>query len=147
MFHLFQNFMDDIVPYYMMYISIRSGDWTMRQTSLKMMAERFVVSGATLYQWLVLRHLADLGSSYPSDIIKFYMDGRWVSALQDSQMATLARDEFHGRTASKDIQLMMPRNQTKQNMEVVCHYLTVGAKIRKTFLEQILGKENKPAYH
>ena len=145
-FHLFQNFMDDFLPYYMMYIAIRSGNWSMRQTSLKMMAERFVVSGATLYQWLSLRHLADTQYTYPLDVIEFYEKGGWVSALRDSSMATLARDEFHERTASKDIQFYMPRNQTKKNMEVVCHYLTIGAKLRKTLLEEILGKSTKPSF-
>ena len=40
MFHLFRNFMEDFQPYYMMYIAIRSGNWSMRQTSLRMMAKR-----------------------------------------------------------------------------------------------------------
>ena len=57
-----------------------------------MMIERFVVSGATLYQWLSLCHLADLQPTYPSDIIEFYEKGGGVSVLRDSCMATLARD-------------------------------------------------------
>ena len=55
-------------------------------------------------------------------------------------MVSLARNEFHECTASKDIQLFMQRNQTKENMEVVCHYLTVSAKLENTFLEEIMGK-------
>ena len=104
----------------MLYIVIRSGDWSLRLTSLKMMAERFVVSGATLYQWLVIRYLAGLYVPYPRDIIDYFEHGGWVSALKKGQMVSLARDEFHERTASKDIQLFMPGNQTKENMEVLC---------------------------
>ena len=68
------------------------------------------------------------------------MEGGWVSTLKDGQMVSLARDEFHERTTSEDIQLLMPRNQTKKNMEVVAHYLNVSAHIRTTLLENIIGK-------
>ena len=88
------------------------------------MAERFVTSGATLYQWIVLRHLADLSSIFPKHLMDYFMEGGWVSTLKDGQMVSLARDEFHERTASTNIQLIMPRNQTKKNMEVVAHYLS-----------------------
>ena len=50
-------------------------DWSLRLTSLNMVAERFVVSGGTLHQWLVIRHLADLYTSYPRDIIDYFEHG------------------------------------------------------------------------
>ena len=67
------NFLDDIqiCMIYMIHDIHGSGDWIMRQSSLKMMAEKFVVFCATLYQWLVLRHLADLSSSYLLDVLTF----------------------------------------------------------------------------
>lgn len=141
-FALFHNSIEDFMVYQMAYIAIRSHDWSLRITSFKMMAARFVVSGATLYQWLILRHLADVGTIYPNYVLEFLKSGGWVSALRDGKMVSLARDEFHERTASKDIQLVMPRNQTKANMEVVCHYLPYSACIRKSLLEEILGKSN-----
>ena len=82
-FTFFKNVLDDLMVYMMLYISIRSGDWSLRLTSLKMMAERFVTSGATLYQWIVLRHLADLVSIFPSHPLDFFEKGGWVSALKD----------------------------------------------------------------
>ena len=50
MFHLFKNITDDFLPYLMLYKAIRSGDCSLRLTTLKMVTERFVVSGATLDQ-------------------------------------------------------------------------------------------------
>ena len=88
----------------------------MRITSLKMMAERFVVSSTTMYQWLVLPHLADLNTLFPADAIQYFEREGWDSAMKKVKMHTLARDEFHEGTASKDIQLIIPRSQTKRNM-------------------------------
>ena len=141
MFKLFANAVNDWLVYCLMYIAIRSGNWQMRKTGLKMIASRFVVSGATWYQTLVLRHLADLASIYPDEILEFLDKKKgWVSILRDGKMVCLARDEYHERTASLHIQLVMPRNPTPTNMLVVTQYLTYGAKLRKQFLEEVLAK-------
>ena len=64
------------------------------------MARRFVVSGALLYQRIVLRHLADIGAEFPDYIINFLDKHKgWVSVLKDGKMVYLARDEYHERTA------------------------------------------------
>ena len=108
-----------------------------------MMANRFVLSGATLYQRMTLRHLADVGL-FPPYILDF-LDAQkgWVSALRDGYMVGLARDEFHERTASKDIQLIMPRNLSRENMKVVTHFFSFSAMLRKTLLQEIIGKKAK----
>ena len=106
-FIFFNNLLDDYLVYMMIYIAIRAGDWSLRLTSLKMMAERFVTSGATLYQWIVIRHLADLSSTFPEGILDVFQQGGWVSVLKRCTNG-LARDEFHEMTASKDFQLLIP---------------------------------------
>ena len=119
-FALFTNVLNDFLVYVSLFISIRTGNWNMRVAGLKMAAIRFVRSGAVLYKWLILRHLADI-SSYPACIVNRMQVGGWVSVLKDGKGVALARDEYHERTASKDIKLMFPKQLNQQNMEVLTY--------------------------
>ena len=100
-----------------------------------MMAPRLIRSGAVTYKWLVLRHLADI-KSCPSKMIERMRTGGWVSALQDGKGVTLGCDKFHERTASKDIQLILPKRLTEKNTQVLCQYVTYGASARRNLIHQ-----------
>ena len=54
-------------------------------------------------------------------------------------MNSLARDEYHERTASKDIKLVLPKYITEKNMESVAHFAPLGAMLRLNFIQEILG--------
>ena len=123
-FAFFSNAMNDFLAYIAVYIAIRTGDWNLRIAGIKMMAKRFVRSGAVLYQWLVLQHLADITTSYPSRILDRLKAGAWVSALKDGRGVTLTSDEYQERTASLQIQLCVPKQLTKHNMQVITQYMT-----------------------
>ena len=119
-----------------MFIAIRTESWSLRIASLKMMTTRFVRSGVHTYKWLVLRHLADV-HSYPDSILKRPELAASVSTLQDGQGVSrdgLTRDEFLERTASENIQLVMPKQLTKTNMQILKQYVTCGATTRRNFL-------------
>ena len=131
-FSLFTNMLKDFHAYYAMFIAIKIGNWSLRIASLKMMT-RFVRSGAHNYNWLVLRHLADV-DSYPDSILKHLELGAWVSTLQDGQGVSLARDKFYERPARKDIQLVMLKQLTETNMQILTQYVTCGATTRRNFL-------------
>ena len=147
-FALFTNAIEDFIAYMVVYISIRTGNWKLRIAGIKMMAQRFVRSGATLYQWLILRHLADISDSvaYPSDILDRLKAGAWVSALTDSRGATLARDEYHERTASLEIKLRMPKQLTKKNMQVLTQYVTYSAATRNNLLAEIFRTNDRSQF-
>ena len=131
-FALFFDIIEDFLPY-SIYIAIRSSNWELRISALKIMAPRFMRSGAVTSKWLVLRYLADI-KSYPSKIIERMGSGGWVSALQDGKGVTLARDKFHERTASNDIQLILPKRLTEKNMQVSCQYVTYGASAKRNLI-------------
>ena len=117
-FALFTNMLKDFHAYYAMFIAIRTGNWSLRLASLKMMTTRFVQSGVHTYKWLVLWHLANV-HGYPDSILKCLELGVWVSTLQDGQGVSLAHDKFHERTSSKDIQLVMSKQLTETNMQIL----------------------------
>ena len=117
-FALFTNMLKGFHAYYAMFIAIRTGNWSLRLASLKMMTTRFVQSGVHTYKWLVLWHLANV-HGYPDSILKCLELGVWVSTLQDGQGVSLAHDKFHKRTASKDIQLVMSKQLTETNMQIL----------------------------
>ena len=108
-------------------------------SAIKMMTKIFTRSGSHLYKWLTLRHLADC-SSYPENVLDRLKSGAWVSALKDGKGVTLATDEYHERTASKDIQLVLPKRLTDKNMQVTTHYVTYGACSRRNFTEEFFQK-------
>ena len=138
-FALFTTAIDDFSAYIAMYVAIRTSDWHLRIAAIKMMAQRFVRSGAMLYKWLSTRHLADLATTYPEEVLRQMRCGGWVSALKDGRGVTLARDEYHERTASHEIKCVMPQQLTKQNMEVITQYSTYGARVRNNFLNEFFS--------
>ena len=82
--------------------------------------------------------------SYPSKIIERMRPSGWVSPLQDGKGVTLAYNEFHEWTASKDIQLILLKRLTKKNMQVLCQYVTYGAPARRNLIHQFFPvKEEK----
>ena len=124
----------------------RSSNWKIRISALKIMAPRFMRSGVVTYKWLVLRHLADV-KSHPSKMIKRMRSSSWVSALQDGNGVTLARDEFHERMANKGMQLIFPKRLTEKNMQVLCQYVTYGASARRSLIHRFFRlKEEKSIY-
>ena len=95
-----------------------------------------------LYKWLVLPHLADI-KTYPKNKLKRLEAGAWVGAFKDGKRVALARDEFHERTASNDIQLVMPKQLTTKNMQVLIQYVTYGATARNNLINQFLPEANE----
>lgn len=70
--------------------------------------------------------------------------GGWVSVLQDRKGLTTAHNEFHERTATKDIQLILPKRLTEKNMQALCQHVTYGESARRNLIHQfILVKEEK----
>lgn len=70
--------------------------------------------------------MADI-ATYPEEISKRLEGGAWVSALKDGKEVTLVRDESHERTASKDIEIVMPKQLTPTNMQILKQYSTYSA--------------------
>ena len=101
-----------------------------------------------MYQWLVLHHLNDISDTFafPLDILEKLKTGARVSALTDSRGATLARDEYHERTASLQIQLRMPKQLTKQNMQVLTQYVTYSASTRNNLLAEIFRNNDRSQF-
>ena len=77
-------------------------------------------------------------------MIEGMRSGGWVSALKDGKGVTLARDEFHKRTASKDIRLILQKRLNEKNMKVLCQYVTYGPSARWNLIHQFFPvKEEK----
>ena len=74
-------------------------------------------------------------------MIEWMRSGGWVSALRDGKGVTPARDEFHERMTSKDIQLNLPKRFTEKNMQVLCQYVTYGASARRNLIHQFFPRE------
>ena len=134
-FALFLTAMEDFEAYLAVYLSIRSADWDLRVAGIKLMAPRFMRSGAAVYKWLIMRHLADI-TTYPENILERLRVGGWVSCLKDGKGVSLARDEYHERTASKDIKFSMPKQVNEKNLEVLTNFSTYSATGRRNFVHE-----------
>ena len=100
-FALFFNITEYFLQNHSIYITIRSSNWKLRISFLKMMAPRFIRSGVVTYKWLVLRHLPDI-ISCPSKLIErmieqvagrvlYKMGTVWTLAATNSTSGRLVR--------------------------------------------------------
>ena len=133
------------LPNYSMYITVCSSNWKLKISALKMMAPPLIRSGAVTYKWLVLRQLTDI-KSCRSKMIERMRSGGWVSAAQDGKGVTLGCNKFHERTASKDIQVILPKRLTEKNTQVLCQYVTYGASARRNLIHQSFSVKDEKGF-
>ena len=70
-----QFIFEDCYAYMSLYLAIRTSDWHLRQSSLKLMAPLFAAFDRTTYQKLIPHQLADIISCYPDNLKKCFESG------------------------------------------------------------------------
>ena len=102
-------------------------------------------SGTAMYKWLIIRHLADI-KTFEKNILEILRAGGWVSCLKEGKGVCLARDEYHERTASKDIKFAMPKQVTGKNLEVLTNYSTYWATGRRNFIHKFFQNDSSSKF-
>ena len=96
----------DCFAYIALYIAIRSGNWDLRNYSIKKMAPLFHVVGSKYYYKLLPYHLADI-QTFPKSVIENFSQGGFVMNIAGNNWSSIALDETHEMTVNKDVKEVM----------------------------------------
>ena len=99
------------------YISIRSGNWVMRNTFLKALAPLFFSYGKTKYQVLFIRNTYDT-FTLPLPILSKFMDGEWTVSLKGLPFSNLAVDEAHESVINRRMKAITSRPSAFRTVEL-----------------------------
>ena len=144
-FKLWSNFLSrDMMSYIALWIAIRSGNWNLRNASLKTMLPNFVVCDRQNYGKILPRHFSHL-FSMPQEILDCFKSGGFVTSIKGIPFANVALDEAHEMTINKDIKSVISRPD-QSYIKPMTHYLPYRAKLMLNFRQEI-GLPQEDAYH
>lgn len=133
----------DCFAYISLYIAIRSGDWNLRNYSIKLMAPLFHVVGSKYYYKLLPYHLADL-KTFPSSVLNNLACGGFVMNIAGlSNWSNVALDETHEMTINKDVKEVMSIGSMTGITNKI-HYMPFRANLLQNFCTQlIIARDNQ----
>ena len=74
------------------YFSIRSGNWSLRNSCLKILNELFFAYSRDKFEVLTINALSDV-YTYPGSIIEYFQDGQWTVSIKGRPYHSVALDE------------------------------------------------------
>ena len=134
----------DALAYIDMFLAIRSGNWTLRTASLKLMALVFTAFDQPSYQKLISQHIADVLTISPT-VITAFKQGAFVVSISGRPWHSVAIDEAHEMPINKECKATITR-PTPDYIDRIAHYLPYRTKssqnAKKRLLPDIKTKES-----
>ena len=84
------------------YFAVRSGNWELRNSSLRVLAELFFAYSRDKYEVLVINSISD-SITYPKDILDHFLNGEWTVSVKGRPFHNQALDEAHETFKLKQI--------------------------------------------
>ena len=125
----------DCFLYVTLYLSIRSGNWSLRNYSLHQIYNFFQISDSKYYFRLLPHHLADI-LTFPDYIIDHFKNGAFVSNITGTNWSSIALDEMHEMTINKDIKVAFT-TPTVSNVKLKLIYLPYRTMVHKSDMQQL----------
>ena len=97
-----------IHAYIGLYLAVRSGNWELRNSSLKLLAEMFFAYSRDKYEVLVVNSLAD-SITYPKEIIDHFLNGEWTVSVKGKPFHNQAMDEAHETIINRKLKQITTR--------------------------------------
>ena len=137
----YQFAFEDCLAYLGLYTSIRTRNWHLRTSSIKLMAPIFEAFDRQIYQRLIPQHLMDL-AKLPHALLQHLQDGGFSVRLSPSERHGVALDECHEMKINKDSKMAVIRPSVEK-MEHITHYLQFRAGCINNLQEQCFPERKK----
>ena len=142
MFGLFSVMLKDLYPYIFGIVSMRYQDFEGQQMVNKLLHELVYVSRQKLYKQVLRRFLAEFPTWEKSyqNALEIAPGG---NEIDGGVGVTLAKDEFHERTCSRDMKQTLSQIITEKGIEVACHSATKLSMNRKNTKEEFFNFKSR----
>ena len=126
---------EDMMAYLGLFLSIRSGDWSLRMASMKKMAPLFTAYGHQTYQKVIANHIADI-ICMPTAILTMFQQGGFVVSITGRPWHSVGIDEAHEMLINKSCKTAIVR-PSKDYINRVAHYLPYRTKAIENLKQQL----------
>ena len=92
----------DCCAYMNLFLSIRTSNWYLRQSSLKLMVPLYSACDSTTYQKLIPHHIADIVNTYPDHVRNCLQSGAFTVSITGRPGHSVALDKSHEMCINKD---------------------------------------------
>ena len=107
-----------------LYVAIRSGNWSRRNSALKHIVVLFTAFDQHVYKVLIPHHLADV-LEYPKEIVSCFEAGGFTVSMNGQDMNNIALDEAHEMAINKDMKIAVVRPSTEY-LQKTAIFLTIA---------------------
>ncbi|CAC5375415.1 unnamed protein product [Mytilus coruscus] len=108
------------------FLSIRSGNWHLRNYCLKHVAKTAQITDCKFYSRLLPFHIADL-KSFPKSTIEHFEEGGWVVNILGRNMHSQGLDEAHESCINREVKNAMSNFFTLSALTKLVHYIPFRA--------------------
>ena len=104
-----------------LFVSIRSGDWSLRMASAKKMAPLFTAFDHLMYQKLISQHIADV-ITLPLVDLTMFQQGAFVVSITGRPWHSVGIDEAHEMLINKQCKMSIV-GPSKDYINRIAHYI------------------------
>ena len=106
-----------INAYVAYFFAIRSGNWTLRNSSLKIITQLFFAYSHNKYEYLSMTTIRD-SLTCPDDFLKFFINGEWTCSVRGRPYHNLAIDEAHKCVINNRVKSITSRPSHSRTVEL-----------------------------
>lgn len=138
--HWIQFVFTDCMAYLSLYLGIRSSNWNLRMSGLKMMAPLFAAYDRPCYSKIIPHHFAEY-QLFPQHVRECFESGGFTVSIHGHSGQSIALDEAHEMLINKDMKAAIVRTSSAYLQKTV-HYLRYRIEAYHNLLQQLYPSES-----
>ena len=136
----------DCCAYVNLFLSIRTSNWYLRQSSLKLMVPLYSACDSTTYQKLIPHHIADIVNTYPDHVRNCLQSGAFTVSITGHPGHSVALDESHEMCINKDFKMAVVR-PTKAYLKKTALFFGYRISAHKNFISQLFPESTSTTHN